>query len=236
MDGYGDGRTDPHNIYDAVPTVIYDAVPTVVRYLCPAGQISDVRGATLRYNQSETYVNDVLAWADKYARPAATSAVTGDYALPVPADAFGPIENPLQAHHDYPAVDIAVPTGTPVYAITHASVIAARPDDGNCGGTVILSGDDGATYIYCHFSQVLARQGDRVVAGQLLGRSGGQPRTPGAGNTTGPHLHVAVSVNGTAVCPQPLILAIWRGHPQPPNSAPTGGCVQRLRTRNWLTA
>ena len=72
-----------------------------------------------------------------------------------------------------------------------------------------------------HLSIVTVSAGDDVVAGQAIGLSGGEPGTPGAGNTTGPHLHLGIRAYGQPVCPQPLLLAILRGTPIPPTAAPT---------------
>ncbi|UOX88349.1 lytic transglycosylase domain-containing protein [Amycolatopsis sp. FBCC-B4732] len=61
-DGNGDGRSDPNNIYDA-------ALATG-RYLCSGGfdlaKPDQLRGAIHRYNNSDTYVNTVVLWADAY--------------------------------------------------------------------------------------------------------------------------------------------------------------------------
>ena len=60
VDGDGDGRLDPHDIDDAVATA--------AAYLCgPAGRIDDERAALRRYNNSNAYVDEVLAWAERYA-------------------------------------------------------------------------------------------------------------------------------------------------------------------------
>ncbi len=104
---------------------------------------------------------------------------------------------------------------------------------GRCGNTITLTGIDGATYTYCHLSLVSVQAGDTVVSGQPLGLSGGQPGTPGAGNTTGPHLHLSVRAYGQSVCPQPLLLAIIRETPIPPAAAPAVGCINPGTTTDW---
>ena len=121
-----------------------------------------------------------------------------------------------------------------IRAITTASSAGVYPTDPNrCGNTVILAGVDGATYTYCHLSQFAVRPGQVVGAGSLIGLSGGQPGAPGAGNTTGPHLHLGIRVGGAAVCPQPLLLAIARQTPINPAVAPSAGCVQGRPTTDW---
>ncbi|MET8847635.1 lytic transglycosylase domain-containing protein [Amycolatopsis sp. NPDC004625] len=61
-DGNGDGKADPNNIFDA-------ALATG-RYLCSGGfdlaKADQLRGAVYRYNNSDTYVNTVVLWADAY--------------------------------------------------------------------------------------------------------------------------------------------------------------------------
>lgn len=60
VDGDADGTFDPHDVDDA------DA--TAAAYLCgSADEITDERAALRRYNASGTYVEEVLAWADRYA-------------------------------------------------------------------------------------------------------------------------------------------------------------------------
>ena len=47
--------------------------------------------------------------------------------------------------------------------------------------------------LYGHLSQMTVSTGVQLFQGQEIGRSGGEPGTPGAGYwTTGPHLHFAV--------------------------------------------
>ncbi|MDQ7807445.1 lytic murein transglycosylase [Amycolatopsis sp. A133] len=61
-DGNGDGKSDPNNLFDA-------ALATG-RYLCSGGfdlaKPDQLRGAIYRYNNSDTYVNTVILWADAY--------------------------------------------------------------------------------------------------------------------------------------------------------------------------
>ena len=114
-------------------------------------------------------------------------------------------------HHDYPAIDVLVPVGTPVFAVREGRVFTAvASDGGNCGGSVGLSTDIG-NILTCHLSQVVIRYGDTVSSGDLIGYSGGKPGARGSGDSTAPHVHVQITRNGRLVCPQPLFLSLIRG-------------------------
>ncbi len=98
--------------------------------------------------------------------------------------------------------DIVVPQGTSVGAATDGVVFLVR-DGGKTGYTYILIGHrDGYATLYGHLSETLVRAGQEVVAGQVIGLSGGKPGTHGAGPmTTASHLHFEVILNGVNVDP-----------------------------------
>jgi hypothetical protein len=119
-------------------------------------------------------------------------------------------------HHDYPAIDLPVGTGTDAFAVTSGSVSYAG---GDCGLGIILNGDDGVQYTYCHFSARRVNSGARVSAGQFIGDTGS------TGNSTGPHLHFQIRAGGALRCPQRMLLALYDGAAVPnPNGLPTSGC------------
>lgn len=153
--------------------------------------------------------------------PGGDLAVAGDYALPLERRWYD--EHPewfTRTHHDYPAIDIPVPTGTPLYAITNGIVIST-PTSGRCGIGVIINGDDGAQYTYCHGDPGThaVATGDRVTVGQYLMDSAS------TGNSSGPHLHFAIKIDGTARCPQSLLVGIFEGTVPTPASLPSNGCT-----------
>lgn len=231
IDANEDGVGDPHNVFDAVAAMR--------RHLCPDGQIVDIAGAVFAYNRSDAYVAAVLDWARRYTGPLAFAALPiAGYALPISPGLLTEAML-VRPHHTYPAWDAAVPVGTPVFAIVAGTVTSAvragvfPADPNRCGNTVAIAGIDGVTYTYCHLS-VFAVETEQVVgAGTLIGLSGGAPGAPGAGNTTGPHLHLSVHVSGVSVCPQPLLLTIAAGTPVSPAIAPLGGCVAGRATTDW---
>jgi len=146
----------------------------------------------------------------------ASSGGTGGYSLPLARSAL-PRSEYDDPHHDYPAIDLPVGTGTPVYATRGGT--ATRLSGSSCGYGYSVAGNDGATYTYCHFSSFSAGNGT-VNTGQLLGYSGN------TGNSTGPHLHFAIKYGGVSRCPQRMLLAIYDGTAVPsPGSLPTSGCT-----------
>jgi hypothetical protein len=143
---------------------------------------------------------------------------TGTYAFILPRGSVNPswLELP---HHDYPAIDIPVPSGTRYYAVTGGTVVTFT--DSRCGNGLTLRGDDSASYTYCHASSLLVKSG-RVSAGTLLGYTGA------TGDATGAHLHFQIQIPaGTLRCPQTFLQAIFNGRPVPAvGSLPTSGCIQ----------
>ena len=99
------------------------------------------------------------------------------------------------------ALDFGVPEGTPVLA-ARAGVVTQVEDDFRASGTdaarygdranyVRVLHDDGSMALYAHLApaSLLRRPGDRVVVGQLVGKSGN------TGFSTGPHLHFSIQRN-----------------------------------------
>lgn len=151
--------------------------------------------------------------------PWETTAAGGAYALPLPHDVVRP-RDLTAPHHDYPASDLMVPVGTPVYAATSGRASVLR--GGKCGVGVTIEGDDGYRYVNCHLSAAVVTHGQRVEAGQPVGQSG----ATGNAQATAPHLHFAIkNPSHRYICPQPLLVAWYEGRPLGPAEAETTrGC------------
>ncbi|HKG42685.1 MAG TPA: lytic murein transglycosylase [Gaiellaceae bacterium] len=113
---------------------------------------------------------------------------SGSYVFPVGG---GPsIVSVSHAHHDYPAADIAAPSGAPVYALADGLVVRAyRDEDSRCGIGVTLDTADGQSWTYCHLSYLddAVTAGARLAAGAPVGLVGS------TGHATGPHLHLQLN-------------------------------------------
>ncbi|MEA5418601.1 peptidoglycan DD-metalloendopeptidase family protein [Spirulina sp. CCNP1310] len=88
-------------------------------------------------------------------------------------------------------IDIAAPTGTPIYAAASGEVISAGWNNGGYGNWVRIRHADGSITLYAHHSRVLVRTGDRVEQGQQIALMGS------TGFSTGPHLHFEVHPAGS---------------------------------------
>ncbi|WP_405877926.1 transglycosylase family protein [Streptomyces sp. NBC_01136] len=82
-------------------------------------------------------------------------------------------------------VDFPVPTGTSVKAVAAGQVVSAGWG-GSFGYQVVIRHADGRYTQYAHLSAISVKDGQSVVSGQRIGRSGS------TGNSTGPHLHFEV--------------------------------------------
>jgi murein DD-endopeptidase MepM/ murein hydrolase activator NlpD len=141
--------------------------------------------------------------------------VVGQYALPLDYNVL-PRSEYDDPHHDYPAIDLPVGTGTPAYAAAAGTVTAVN--DSSCGTGLVITDANSVRYIYCHFASRVVSTGT-VAPGRLVGY------TDSTGNSTGPHLHFGIKTGSTNRCPQTFLLAVYDGL-APPNPAtlPTTGC------------
>ncbi|WP_329331674.1 peptidoglycan DD-metalloendopeptidase family protein [Streptomyces sp. NBC_00663] len=83
--------------------------------------------------------------------------------------------------------DFAANSGVPVVAVRGGTIAWSNGQGGAYGQWIGLRADNGHIYTYCHLSQRQVKAGQRVTAGQQLGKVGT------TGNSTGPHLHFEMS-------------------------------------------
>ncbi len=91
-------------------------------------------------------------------------------------------------------MDFGAPMGAPIVAATDGVVIFAGRHGGH-GNYVRLNHAGGMSTGYAHMSRIIARPGEHVRQGQLIGYVGS------TGLSTGPHLHYEVFRNGQAINP-----------------------------------
>lgn len=91
-------------------------------------------------------------------------------------------------------IDLQAKTGTSVYASAGGKVVLASwyYGYGNC---IVIDHGNGIKTRYAHLSSYKVKVGDTVSRGQLIALSGN------TGNSTGPHLHFEVIVNGSTKNP-----------------------------------
>ena len=103
----------------------------------------------------------------------------------------------MDTMHD--GLDISAPMYTPVISPAAGTVTMAGPEK-SLGNVVVVSHGYGFKTSYGHLSKVKVRMGQNVKRGDILGEVGN------TGLSTGPHLHYAVEVKGSAVDPLKYII------------------------------
>lgn len=91
-------------------------------------------------------------------------------------------------------VDFAGPTGSKVVAADGGTVVFAGWN-GGYGRCVIISHGNGLETLYAHNSAITVKVGQKVAKGEQIAKVGN------TGNSTGPHCHFEVRVNGKHVNP-----------------------------------
>ena len=92
-------------------------------------------------------------------------------------------------------LDIAVSTGTPIKVIADGTVVSAQYT-GAYGNLVKIDHGNGFESWYAHTSKMYVTVGQKVSAGDVIAAVGS------TGNSTGPHLHLEIRLNGQSVDPQ----------------------------------
>ena len=92
-------------------------------------------------------------------------------------------------------LDISAITGTDIKVVADGTVISASYN-GSYGNLVKIDHGNGVETWYAHTSKMYVKKGDTVKAGDVIAAVGS------TGNSTGPHLHLEIRVNGEHVDPQ----------------------------------
>lgn len=126
---------------------------------------------------------------------------TGEFMMPVSGYRMGsPFHEANHMGHTHQGVDLQVAAGTAVRAAFDGYVKLAKVV-GDYGNLIEISHGAGTESRYAHLSQFAVSPGQQVRKGDIIGYSGGVRGAPGSGNSTGPHLHYEVRVNGKPVDP-----------------------------------
>ncbi len=119
---------------------------------------------------------------------------------------YGDREQPLPgASTDHRAVDIGAPYYSAIYAAQSGRVIQAGWN-GGYGYSVTIAHDYGVATMYAHMYDYYVSVGDSVERGEVIGEVGS------TGNSTGPHIHYEVRVDGVKINPMPYLpgyIAWW---------------------------
>ena len=123
----------------------------------------------------------------KMIKPVIDGSVTSEFGARI-----HPISNELRFHA---GIDIAKPSGSPIYSAFDGTVIEAASDEWN-GNYIKLSHDNDIVTVYCHCNKLNVKKGQIIRAGEVIGTVGS------TGNSTGPHLHFELRINGKSYNPE----------------------------------
>lgn len=178
---------------------------------------SDIDAYTKAYNDYEAAEKATQAQIDKMVEdlrkqeqeqanqnpgydPGGANGATGSMMWPCPSthyvsSPYGWRYHPIfHENRFHSGVDIAAGYGATIVAADGGTVITAGTVSGY-GNCVVINHGNGLTTLYGHMSSIAVSVGQRVTKGQTIGYVGS------TGNSTGPHLHWEVTVNGQRVNP-----------------------------------
>ncbi len=110
------------------------------------------------------------------------SATSNGYIWPV-GGSGGYVSCGLYGYYNHTGMDIAVSTGTPIYATAAGTVVVAQQRPGY-GKYIVIDHGGGLQTWYLHSSALYVTPGQKVNQGQTIAAVGQ------TGNATGPHLHI----------------------------------------------
>ena len=128
---------------------------------------------------------------ENFNMPQLAELQVGDVRLPLPfkagtSVAFTAPYKEQRGNREHAGIDIAVPENTPLIAPISGVIVSARTDDSGYGNFIDLRTPDGKILRFGHLNSMGVKEGQQVIAGQVIGKSGN------TGDSTGAHLHFEV--------------------------------------------
>lgn len=120
-----------------------------------------------------------------------TPRPTGQYCPPIVGDWRSIVSCEYgTGYAGHTGMDLAIPIGTPVYAVADGTVLFTRASSGGYGIHVAINHGGGIVTLYAHNSRLLVGEGQKVSQGEMIALSGN------TGNSTGPHSHLEFIISG----------------------------------------
>lgn len=160
-------------------------------------QLSDEQAAV--YTPATDQVEEVLATCDTGGAITTSASLASRYggkAWLWPIDGVITSKFGQRSRGYHYGLDIAADTGTEIGAAAGGVVTEADWKNDAYGYAVMIDHGNGYTTLYGHCSELLVESGQKVMAGESVALVGS------TGNSTGPHVHFEVRINGS--CTDPL--------------------------------
>ena len=189
--GINYGASDYQIIYDNIMDSLEEEVALNLDY-----EVYNLNTYCTYYTLTE---NDAYWWPVGSAEPSNGNIYGGTPAIIDVGSPFGPRSDGF--HY---GVDILTPLDTPIIATKSGTVIEVEngwtiqmgtSGMASYGNYVLIDHGEGIASRYAHLNSASVSVGDTVSQGQLIGYSGT------TGNSSGPHLHFEIRVDGTRVDP-----------------------------------
>ncbi len=156
----------PYRLYPGTDIFVPGAVRELFVWTPP--DLSSVTGRT--------------SWEGRGVRPVVVG--TGTFQYPVNSRNFT-----QKFWYGHPAVDIALPEGSPVLAADTGTVTYAGWNNYGYGYLIVVNHGNGYETFYAHLSRIDVVPGQIVTKGQVIGGTGN------TGNSSGPHVHFEIRIN-----------------------------------------
>lgn len=163
----------------------YEYEVSILRVTLTATPLETLVGGKLDSEQTEIYTayNETGGLLQEFDSPLAL------YWYSYVSSYYGYRKNPITGNDEiHRGVDIAVPTGTAVYA-AHGGTVTTAAYDSHYGNYVVLE-KDGYTTKYAHMDSLSVSAGQEVEKGTVIGTTGN------TGSSTGSHLHIECLYDG----------------------------------------
>lgn len=175
-----------------------------------AGAIDMSKVAAEAQEGEDAQFQQLFARWETLDQPTAVAAVPAHTTISVPSrmplegarmsSDYGMRTHPvLGSRRRHNGIDLAAPTGTPIYA-TADGLVSKAEYWSSYGNYVSVEHGAQLQTRYAHMSRIAVRDGQRVSKGDIIGYVGS------TGRSTGPHLHYEVRVAGEAVNPVPYMV------------------------------
>ena len=174
-----DDDGDPYDWYVLQTTLTVRPLSTVAQSHLTPGEQTDRYGVYMQtYGNRQAFGNPFdFSWLGN---------VSSGYGWRV-----HPISGEKSLHR---GIDLAVSQGTPIRAVQDGRVVSAG-NAGSYGLCVVIEDDKGYQSRYAHCSSLNVSAGQEVKRGDVIAAVGS------TGNSTGPHLHLEVMLNGEYLNP-----------------------------------